>query len=97
MNMVTRSLTLYRLEFGDKSQQTKDGFLPLIATNVLPLGGCLLAEDARYTNWPHVVRYSTTNLHEHLPSSTFWTAGEMKPSKQFSMILVSVFVALKVM
>ena len=68
MNMVTRSLTLYTLAFGDKSQQTKDAFLPLIAAKVLPLGGCLLAEDARYTNRPYVARYSTTNLHEHLPS-----------------------------
>ena len=43
---------------------TKDAFLPLIAAKVLPLGGCLLAEDARYTNQPYVARYSTTNFHE---------------------------------
>ena len=43
MNMVTRSLTLYTSELGDKSGQTKSVFLPLKACldeppKVLPLG-----------------------------------------------------------
>ena len=56
---------------------------------------CLLAEDARYTNRLHVVRHSTPNLHEHLPSQHLLDYRD-EASKQLSRILVSIFVALKV-